>query len=111
MKCIAQGRLPVERGKQLNQDDQLRQWVINSLMCRFQVDKQLFFDTFGYEFEDYFLEEGKHIHDCIEDGLINENSQCIQVTELGKIFIRNVCMGFDYYLRQKNGHQRFSRTV
>jgi len=110
-ECITKGRLPVERGKQLNQDDQIRQWVINSLMCQFQIDKQLFFDTFGYEFEDYFLEEGKHIHDCIEDGLIRENPRTIQVTDLGKIFIRNVCMGFDYYLRQKNGHQRFSRTV
>ena len=108
---IAQGRLPIERGKQLNQDDRIRQWVINSLMCHFQVDKKDFFDTFGNEFEDYFLEEASHIHDCIEDGLITENSQRIQVTALGKIFIRNVCMGFDYYLRQKNGHQRFSRTV
>ncbi len=110
-ESITQGHLPVERGKQLNQDDQIRQWVINSLMCQFQIDKQLFFNTFGYEFEDYFLEEGRHIHDCIEDGLINENSQRIQVTALGKIFIRNVCMGFDYYLKDKNGHQRFSRTV
>jgi len=110
-EAITQGRLPVERGKQLSQDDQVRQWVINSLMCQFQVDKQLFFDTFGYEFEDYFLNEDKHVHDCIEDGLITENQQCIQVTDLGKIFIRNVCMGFDYYLKAKNGHQRFSRTV
>jgi len=107
----AQGRLPVERGKQLNQDDQIRQWVINSLMCRFQVDKQLFFDKFSHGFEDYFKEEDKHIHDCIEDGLIHENSKQIQVTDLGKIFIRNVCMGFDLYLKAKNGHQRFSRTV
>jgi len=110
-ETITQGRLAVERGKQLNQDDQIRQWVINGLMCQFQVDKQLFFDKFGYDFEDYFLEEGKHIHDCIEDGLIDKNSKQIRVSDLGKIFIRNVCMGFDHYLRQKNGHQRFSRTV
>jgi oxygen-independent coproporphyrinogen III oxidase len=110
-EIIAQNRLPVERGKQLSRDDQVRQWVINSLMCQFQVDKQQFFDTFGYEFEDYFAEEAKHIHDCIEDGLITENSRQVLVTDLGKIFIRNVCMGFDLYLRQKNGHQRFSRTV
>jgi len=110
-ECIAQSHLPVERGKQLNQDDQIRQWVINSLMCQFHLDKQRFLDKFSSAFEDYFLEERKHIHDCIEDGLIIENSQRIQVTDLGKIFIRNVCMGFDYYLRQKNGHQRFSRTV
>jgi oxygen-independent coproporphyrinogen-3 oxidase len=107
----AQARLTVERGKQLNQDDQIRQWVINSLMCQFQVDKQLFLDKFESTFEDYFKEEAKHIHNCVEDGLIEENSKQIQVTDLGKIFIRNVCMGFDYYLRQKNGTQRFSRTV
>ena len=80
-------------------------------MCQFHVDKRKFFDKFGFEFEDYFFEEAKHIHNCIEDGLIDEDSKKIQVTDLGKIFIRNVCMGFDYYLRQKNGHQRFSRTV
>ncbi len=53
----------------------IRQWVINSLMCHFELDKQGFFDTFGYEFEDYFTQEAVHIHDCIEDGLINENSR------------------------------------
>lgn len=106
---VAQGRLPVERGKQLSQDDRIRQWVINGLMCRFQVDKRLFFDTFGFKFEDYFLEEGDHIHECIEDGLIHEKPGQIQVTDLGKIFIRNVCMGFDCYLKAKNG--RFSRTI
>jgi oxygen-independent coproporphyrinogen-3 oxidase len=110
-EITAQGRLPVERGKELSRDDQVRQWVINRLMCQFQVDKQVFFDTFGYEFEDYFQEEGEHIRHCIEDALINEDSRQIRVTDLGKIFIRNVCMGFDLYLRQKNGHQRFSRTV
>ena len=110
-ETITQGCLPIERGKQLNQDDQIRQWVIGSLMCQFQVDKQVLFDKFGVKFEDYFQLEGKHIHDCIEDGLITENSQYIKVTDLGKIFVRNVCMGFDHYLRQKNGHQRFSRTV
>jgi len=108
---ITQGRLPVERGKHLSEDDRMRQWVINSLMCQFQVDKRQFFDTFGYEFEDYFTQEAEHLHHCIEDGLIKENTQRIQATDLGKIFIRNVCMGFDHYLRQKNGQQRFSRTI
>jgi oxygen-independent coproporphyrinogen-3 oxidase len=109
-ETIAQGKLAIERGKQLNEDDQIRQWVINSLMCQFQVDKQLFFDTFGYEFEDYFTEEALHLHECMEDGLITQDSQHMQATNLGKIFIRNVCMGFDYYLRQ-NGPKRYSRTI
>lgn len=110
-KWISRGCLPVERGKRLNQDDQVRQWVINSLMCRFQVDKQLFHDRFGQKFEECFSEEAQHIRDCVEDGLINDNPQQVLVTDLGKIFIRNVCMGFDRYLKAKNGPQRFSRTV
>ena len=35
----------------------------------------------------------------------------IKVTELGKIFIRNVCMGFAFYLKQKDTATRFSRTI
>jgi len=110
-EIIDNNALPIERGKQLSPDDRMRQWVINSLMCRFQLEKKEFFNKFAYEFEDYFLEEADHIRECIEDGLITDNSQHIKVTDLGKIFIRNVCMGFDYYLRQKDGHKRFSRTV
>ncbi|MBI3601858.1 MAG: oxygen-independent coproporphyrinogen III oxidase [Candidatus Omnitrophica bacterium] len=108
---MSKGQLPVERGKVLSADDQIRQWVINRLMCRFEIDKKEFLTKFGFAFEAYFTPEGGHIHDCIEDGLISENPRRIRVTDLGKIFIRNVCMGFDWYLRQNNGHQRFSRTV
>ncbi len=108
---ISQGRLPIERGRQLTQDDQIRRWVISSLMCRFAVDKQEFFEKFKCPFEDYFSREQEHIRDCIEDGLLHENSGDLQVTDPGKIFIRNVCMGFDHYLRQENEHKRFSRTV
>lgn len=110
-ELIAKGHLPIERGKVLSQDDIIRQWVINRLMCKFEANKEEFFTKFGFEFEKYFADESQHIRDCIEDGLIMEDSQGIKVTDLGKIFVRNICMGFDWYLRQKDGHRRFSRTV
>ena len=91
--------------------DQIRQWTINALMCQFQLDKDVFEARFHTSFDDYFSEEQDHITQCIEDQLIVSNGDKIQVTDLGKIFIRNICMGFDLYLRQKNAHQRFSRTV
>ena len=108
---INSGILPVERGKILTDDDCIRQWVINTLMCGFAISKILFAQIFRYKFEDYFSVEAKHIQECIEDGLIEDDGENIIVTELGKLFIRNVCMGFDHYLRQKDGHKRFSRTV
>ncbi len=109
--CLEKGELPVERGKILTDDDRIRQWVINSLMCQFEVDKQAFFERFGFEFEDYLNMEAAHIGHCIEDGLLVEDHNRIAVTALGKIFIRNVCMGFDAYLRKKDGQKRFSRTI
>ncbi len=108
---LAQGRLPVERGKILNRDDQIRQWVINGLMCQFRADKQMFREEFGLDFDGYFAAEAGHLHDCVEDGLVEEDAQEVKVTDLGRIFIRNVCMGFDFYLRQENSHHRFSSTV
>ena len=108
---LSQDHLPIERGKVLTDDDIIRQWVINHLMCQFKVDKQVFFKKFEFEFEDYFGQEIDHIRDCVKGGLINEGHGQITVTDLGKIFIRNVCMGFDWYLRQKNAHKRFSKTI
>lgn len=103
--------MPIERGKLLSDDDIIRQWVISRLMCQFEIDKAVFLSRFGVSFDEYFKEEAQHVTNCIEDQLITDSSHSIKVTDLGRIFVRNVCMGFDWYLRQKDGHKRFSRTV
>jgi oxygen-independent coproporphyrinogen-3 oxidase len=108
---LDRGELPIERGKVLSSDDQRRQWVINSLMCQFEIDKQKFKKIFGDDFDQYFSTEQEHIRRCVADGFIVNDSQKIKVLELGKFFIRNVGMGFDWYLRQAEGHKRFSKTV
>jgi len=103
--------LPVERGKILSQHDLIRQWTINSLMCQFQLDKKVFFAKFGFVFDDFFSQEQEHIHYCQEEGLLNLRDDSLTVTELGKIFIRNICMGFDEYLKQQPTYRQFSQTV
>ncbi len=110
-QILDEGRLPVERGKELSKDDEMRRWVILQLMCHFKIDKKEFFRTFGEGFDEYFAHEHQHLECCQEDGLITQRGDVIDVTELGQLFIRNVCMGFDFYLRQSKGHKRFSRTV
>lgn len=110
-QALKEGHLPVERGRVLTQDDKIRQWTINSLMCRFAVDKSAFQKKFQVFFDQYFEKEQEHLRWCEDNRLIHLDNDRIDVIELGKIFIRNVCMGFDYYLRQKGAHQKFSRTV
>jgi len=108
---LDRNEIPIERGKILTQDDKMRQWVINSLMCQFQVDKNEFQMRFHYNFDKYFQEEQSHLHHCCEDDLILLKPDRISVTDLGKFFIRNICMGFDWYLRQKDAHRQFSKTI
>ncbi len=109
--ALNRNEIPIERGKILSEDDIIRRWVINSLMCRFKVDKNVFSEQFDKKFDSYFQEETEHLKQCVSDGLVAINGNIIRATELGKIFIRNVCMGFDWYLRQADGHKRFSKTI
>lgn len=109
--ALDEGRLPVERGMVLNEDDRIRQYTISGLMCHFRLDKSSFHERFGCEFDAYFAAEQEHLAKCEEEGLLESNNHVIKVTELGKLFIRNICMGFDHYLQQRKVAARFSRTV
>jgi len=103
--------LPIAKGKILMEDDLIRQWVITSLMCHFKINKKVFFENFKKNFDSYFYHEQKHINDCIENGLMTIMESTLNVTELGKIFIRNMCMGFDNYLKEGTQQPRFSKTI
>lgn len=108
---LDQGVLPVDRGLVLSQDDQRRQWVIHALMCQFGVDKKKFLQQFGQDFNQYFHAEQIHMTSCLQDGLIVLEKDHIQLTDLGKLFVRNVCMGFDVYFKKNDATQRFSQTI
>ena len=46
------------------------------------------------------------------DGLLNINSNSIEVTKAGQPFVRNICMAFDVLLQRKQPDvQLFSMTV
>ncbi|MGA9239770.1 MAG: coproporphyrinogen III oxidase, partial [Robiginitalea sp.] len=46
------------------------------------------------------------------DGLVVLNPETVQVTESGRVFIRNICMAFDLHLHNKVPETRlFSMTV
>jgi oxygen-independent coproporphyrinogen III oxidase len=104
-------KLPAKKGLALTKDDQIRAWVITALMCQFQVNKSEFKARFAQDFDTYFATEQSHLDACERDELIIRSTGHIQATELGRFFIRNVAMGFDWYLRQSKTHQRYSSTI
>jgi oxygen-independent coproporphyrinogen-3 oxidase len=106
-------RFPVERGFVLDADDILRRHVITQLMCSFRVDVDHVERRFGIDFDAYFAVERDELRAGPgEDGLVSVGARRIEVTPLGRSFVRNICMTFDRYLRTKQPSAPvFSRTI
>ena len=99
------------RGVGLNQDDLIRREVIKKLICNFKLDIQEIEQTFSLDFKTYFVEDVKLLQCFIEDGLVTVTDQAITVHPKGRLLIRNICMSFDVYLRNKARQQQFSRVI
>ena len=117
-KAVEAGRLPVEKGLVLSADDKLRRYVITALMCAFRVDFSEVEKRFGVDFHHTFATELRDLRTLEDDGFVTLHDDHIEVVDNGRLFVRNVAMVFDTYLRTK--HQpaegstappRFSRTV
>lgn len=95
----------------LSPDDAIRRHVIKELMYNLYLNKTEVKDTFEIDFEHYFASELGALKEFAEDGLIELNNHNIKVYECARLFIRNICMCFDAYLKQKEKQQRFSRII
>jgi oxygen-independent coproporphyrinogen III oxidase len=115
-EALASGRFPTERGYALDDDDALRRFVITALMCNGRVDIAEVEQRFDVDFAEYFAAE---LGDLAApgapqaDGLVEVGADAIEVTPVGRMFVRNVCMVFDRYLRSRTSGATpvFSRTV
>lgn len=110
-KMLDEGILPVFRGKILHEDDLIRRWVVQRLMCDFVLDKEQFAMLFEQSFDAYFSQERKLLEPFIKMGLVEDNLDCINATATGELFIRNITSCFDWYLAQKEGHKQFSKAI
>lgn len=101
------------RGYRLNQDDLIRRTVITRLLCHTVILKPEIENEFQIQFDDYFSNELADLAAMQHDGLVELSSNEIRVTPLGRIFIRNLAMPFDRYLREQAMDARplFSKTL
>lgn len=99
------------RGLILTRDDCLRREVIKSLICQFSLDFSAIEQLWKIDFAGYFAEDLALLQPLVEDGLVERHQNRLQVTAKGRLLIRNICMCFDSYLRQKARMQQFSRVI
>ena len=104
------GCLPVMRGITLDADDKLRRAIITQLICHFVLDVSVIERAYNIRFADYFATELAELGVMQQDGLLDVDGGSIRVRPAGKLLIRNICMVFDRYLREKQA-QRFSKVI
>jgi len=107
---LDQGLHPCQRGYILDQDDIIRRETIMRLMCDFSLNFDAMSHQTGTGFTEYFERELKSLEELQDDGLVKFNQGGFDVTETGRLFIRNIAMCFDAHLPCET-ERRFSRTV
>ena len=103
-QLIAEGKLPVAKGHILNDEDIVLRTYILDMMCRGNVVLK----------DDFHLNSKilERVMPLVQDDLLEINEHIIQITELGKSFLRNVCMAFDERLQQtKERENLFSQAI
>jgi len=104
------GLLPIERGFTRNEEDELRAFVINQLICHFHLDFDLVMREFGVDVRHHFQGEFVQLQPMIDDQLLSITEHKLQVHNSGRMLIRRICMVFDEYLN--NSQQiRYSKII
>lgn len=99
------------KGVSLDSDDLLRREVIKQLICNFKLDTKQIESEFTLNFTEYFSEDLALIQTFVNDELVTIEDGMIEVNLRGRLLIRNICMCFDKYLRDRARQQQFSRVI
>ena len=111
-KALDSGRLPFERGIELNDDDFLRKAVIMELMANFHIDIKRVEKEFNIDFFDYFKDAIDELEEFVEADLMKIDKNEIKVSMTGTLLIRNIAMPFDAYMKKyAKSKKSFSKTV
>lgn len=108
---IESHRHPWERAFLMSEDDLMRRELIIDLFCNFHLDISGFERRWGISFAERFARELEALRAFEGDALARVSGDAIEVTPVGRYFIRNLCMTFDRYLEADAGQRKYSQTL
>lgn len=109
--AVESGRFPTNVGYRMGKDDRIRKYVIMRLMCDLEIVKEEVEERFDILFDEYFDEALTDLEGFVDDGLVIHTIERIKVQESGRLFLRNIAMCFDAYLKKMKKERVFSKTV
>ncbi|MEI6034965.1 MAG: oxygen-independent coproporphyrinogen III oxidase [Verrucomicrobiae bacterium] len=109
-EAVDAGRLPWHRAYLVTGEDKIRRETIMRMMCDLSLDFAAMSQTLGIDFAGHFAPELAALEPFEADGLVERTPSGFNVTDIGRLFIRNIAMCFDSTLAPA-GERRHSRTV
>jgi oxygen-independent coproporphyrinogen-3 oxidase len=107
--ALEAGRLPIERGYLLSDDDRRRRLIISDIMCGKEINFAQLSRRLGLDFATTYATELASLADLEHDQVLVRQPQGLAVTALGRLFLRIIAMRFDAHLAKRPGG--FSKTV
>ncbi|MGM0507177.1 MAG: oxygen-independent coproporphyrinogen III oxidase [Bacteroidota bacterium] len=108
---IDKGEPAVARTLVLHDEDRLRREVIMEVMCRNKLDYDTIERKWDIPFREHFERELDRLEPMERDGLLVRRDRALELTSLGRYFLRNMAMVFDAYREIGTNSTAFSRTV
>ncbi len=112
-RLVDAGQLPLWRGLRLSRDDRIRARIIEQLMCHGRIDIRDVESEYAIRFEEYFADSTAALQGYAREGLLQLRRESIEVTDSGRLLLRNIAMCFDRYVNEDPGTADpvMSRTV
>ena len=104
------GQVPLVRGYLVTEEDKVRRETIMRVMCDLSLDYPAMSQRLGLNFAAHFEREIESLAPFEADGLVRRSSTGMEVTDTGRLFIRNIAMSFDNTLAPV-GERKHSRTI
>jgi len=91
------GVVPVARGLELTDEDQRRREIIMRLMCRLRLDFAELSRDLACDFPSIYATQLARLGPLAVDGLVRFTREGVEVTDPGRLFLRNLAVCFDAY--------------
>src|SRR5436190_895409 len=104
------GKVPLARGYLVSDEDKIRRDTIMRVMCDLSLDYAAMSQRLGLNFASHFERELESLAGFEADGLVRRSPAGLEVSEKGRLFIRNIAMCFDNTLAPA-GERKHSRTI
>jgi len=104
------GKVPLTRGYLVTDEDKVRRDTIMRVMCDLSLNYAAMSQRLGINFASHFEREIESLAAFEADGLVRRSPTDLEVSDKGRLFIRNIAMCFDNTLAPAS-ERKHSRTI